>query len=106
MLDLVMSILASMAIRLVSMAVRLVSMAMGLVSMAVRLVSMAVRLVSMAVRLVVLGMSRMSIFPSMLLGSETNGKTSAKTKLLAEVSTSYSASNGRCTQGASSSEGD
>ena len=90
MLDLVMSSLVSMAIRLVnmamglvSMAVRFVSMAMGLVSMAMGLVCMAMGLVCMAMGLVGLGMSRMS----MLLGAETNSKASAKSEFLANVST-------------------
>jgi len=85
MLDLVMSILASMAVMnsLVSMAMRLVTIAVRFVNMAVRFVSMAVRFVSMAMGLVILDMSRMTLFPSMLLGSKTNGKTSAKTKLQA-----------------------
>jgi uncharacterized membrane protein len=78
MLDLVMSILASMAVMN-----SLVSMAMRLVTIAVRFVNMAVRFVSMAMGLVILDMSRMTLFPSMLLGSKTNGKTSAKTKLQA-----------------------
>ena len=64
MLDLVMSILASMAVMNI-------------------LVNMAVRFASMAMGLVILSMSRIGIFPSVLIGSKTNGKTSAKTKLQA-----------------------
>ena len=89
MLDLVMSSLVSMAIRLVNMAVRFVSMAMGLVSMAMGLVG--------------LGMSRMS----MLLGAETNSKASAKSEFLANVSTNDCTSEMGGTQSAetNSSEG-